>query len=289
MANTRFGVHESVQRSDCSFTDSGWFYKMNMKKGTFAKFYLLEGDSLTGLSNNPVVVPNSDAAFLGKTGSGPKRVIEIYGLTKGITLVGFYAAGSTTPVVTMQIEVVDLSGSRPSFVAFGADTAFAVNAPDIPAGFRYDFGPTKTRIVPGGPPENLFDPVPNGTKHVAINCHGQMSTGSGLTLFIAGNLSRSNCNDVFGKLKAKAAGAVIWVGGCEAGADNDFCKAVVQASGCYLVAPAITLQMVRVPANQIDFFGASMPKFFNVTDGTPMKADDFLQKQRDLNFRIVPG
>jgi hypothetical protein len=288
MANTRFAVHESVQRGDCSFTDSGWFYKMNMKKGTFAKFYLLDGDALTGLSNNPVVVPNSDAAFLGKTGSGPKRVVEIYGLSKGITLIGFSAAGATSPVVTMQIEVVELPGSRPSFVAFGASTAFALNSSEIPVGSRYDFGSTRTRIVSSGPPENLFDPVPNGIEHIAINCHGQMSA-DGITLFIAGNVSRSNCSGVFAKLKGKAAGGVIWIGGCEVGADNDFCKAAVQASGCYVVAPAITLPLVRIPANQIDFFGGSMPKFFNQADGNPMKADDFLQKQKDLDFRIVSG
>ena len=288
MSNTRFAKHESFPTADCEFTDSGWFYKMRMKKTTTAKFYLVDGQGLTAYSNNPVVVPNSDAVFTGKTGQEQKRTVEIYGLSPGITLIGFTAAGSIDPVVTMQVEVVDLPGSRPSFVAFSAKSA-SLNAPDVAAFGRYQLDSAK--LVTGGPPENLFDFVPTGTQHIAICCHGQMNFRGvdGITLFIGGNVTRGNCTDVFKNLKAKCDGGVIWVGGCEAGSDNDFCKKAVLASGCFLVAPMITLPTVHVPRGMVDYFAESKIKFFNRGSGDPMVASDFLLQQKDLQFRIVPG
>jgi hypothetical protein len=289
MENTRFEKHESVPRTDCFFLDSGWFWKMRMKKSTFAKFYLVSGAGLTATSNNPVVVPNSDAVFTGKTGQEVRRTVEIYGLSQGVTLIDFNSGGTNDPVVTMQVEVTELPGHRASFVAFSAKAA-ALNAPDISV--RYQLDSTKT--ITGGPPDNLFDSVPVGTKHIALNCHGQMEAkGSdgqkvpGITLFIAGNVWQGNCSAVFAKLKTKSAGGVVWIGGCEVGSDNEFCKLAVMASGCFLVAPTITLPIVRVPHGMIDYFGESMPKFFNKDDGKPMKPDDFLLKQKDLQFRIV--
>jgi hypothetical protein len=288
LSKTRFARHESFPMADCEFTDSGWFYKMRMKKTTTAKFYLVDGQGLTANSNNPGVVPNSDAVFTGKTGQEQKRTVEIYGLTPGVTLIGFTAAGSNDPVVTMQVEVVDLPGSRPSFVAFSAKSA-ALNAPDVAAFGRYQLDSTK--LVSGGPPESLFDSVPSGTQHIAICCHGQMNFRGvdGITLFIGGNVTRGNCTDVFKSLKVTSDGGVIWIGGCEAGSDNDFCRKAVQASGCFLVAPMITLPTVHVPRGMIDYFAESKIKFFKRGSGDPMNAGEFLLQQKDLQFRIVSG
>jgi hypothetical protein len=146
-------------------------------------------------------------------------------------------------------------------------------------------------LVTGGPPENLFDSVSSGSQHIAICCHGQMNFGrvDGITLFIGGNITRGNCTDVFKTLKARCDGGVIWIGGCEVGSDNDFCKKAVQASGCFLVAPMITLPPIHVPRGMIDYVAESKIKFFDRGTGDPMKANDFLLQQKDLQFRIVSG
>lgn len=264
---------------------------MRVKKGTFAKFYLVDGAGLTAESNNPVVVPNSDSAFRGKTGQEARRTVEIYGLSSGTTLIAFSNVGTNDPVVTMQVEVVELPGHTQSFVKFSAKAA-ALTGPNLHPRYVLDF----TQTITVGPPENLFNSIPGGTKHIVVNCHGQMNAkGSdgqmvdGLTLYIAGNVFRGNCSDVFAKLKGKCSGGVVWAAGCEVASDNEFCRLAVMASGCFLVAPAITLPIVKVPHGMIDYFGESMVKFFNKENGTPMKAGDFLLMQKDLQFNIVSG
>jgi len=86
VANTRFEVDPSYPRNKCSFLDSGWFWKIEITRGTFGKFFLVDGAGLAGFSNNFMVVPNSDAGFIGKDGAQQKRPVELYGLTAGITL-----------------------------------------------------------------------------------------------------------------------------------------------------------------------------------------------------------
>jgi len=285
VANTKFDVHPSYPRNKCSFLDSGWFWKIQITRGTFGKFILVDGAGLIGASNAIVIVPNSDAAFIGKTGSEARRTVEIYGLSPGIALVDFKAPGSNDSVVVMQVEVVDLPNSRMSFVKPAAPGA-ALTGPGLPAGqYQLAFNRTFT----SGPAEALFDGVPNGTMHVVVSTHGQMSATDGITMSIAGGVSRANCSDVFKKLQSKASQGVVWISGCDAGADNTFCKAAALASGFYIVAPAITVPVVRVPAGMIDYFERSMIKFFSKDSGDLMKSADFLVKQKELQFSIVPG
>jgi hypothetical protein len=282
VANTKFERHESFPLADCFFLASGWFWKIRFKKTTFGKFYLVDGAGLTGASNAYLVVPNSDAAFLGKTGQERRRLVQLYGLSPGTCLVDFNAGAPGDPVVTMQVEVDDLPGDRPSFVKPTAKSAGLIG-PNLPSQYQLDF----MQSVTSGPAESLFDGVPVDTKHIVVSSHGQMSAG-GITMSIAGGVSRSNCADVFKKLK-KCAGGVVWISGCDAGSDNEFCKNAAMASGCYIVAPAITVPVVRVPHGMFDYFERSMIKFFSKDKGDLMKAADFLQLQNDLSFHIVPG
>lgn len=284
MANTKFEADPSYPRNKCFFLDSGWFWKIQITRGTFGKFFLVDGAGLIGASNAIIIVPNSDAAFIGKTGSQARRPIEIYGLSPGICMVEFKAPGSNDVVVVMQVEVVDLPGNRMSFVKPASPSA-ALIGPNLPTQYQLGF----TRSVTNGPAEALFDAVPNGTMHVVVSTHGQMSSTDGITMSIAGGVSRSNCAAVFKKLQSKAPQGVVWISGCDAGADNTFCKAAAAASGFYIVAPAITVPVVRVPAGMIDYFERSMPKFFSKDSGDLMKSSDFLLKQKDLQFSIVPG
>lgn len=284
MPNPTFSLHESFPRAKASFLADGSVWKLQVPQGTFAKFRLVNGQGLVAASNNPGVVPNSAAAFSGATGMEPKREIEIFGLSRGVSLIECRQNGAGPSVVTMQIEVVPTAGRHEFRVAFSASAA-ALNAPDVQV--KYDLA--KKTTVTGGPPEKLFDTVPDGTKHVVLNCHGQMAgTPPQLTLFIGGNITQGNVSAVFAPLKAKSSGGVIWIGGCEAGSDNDFCKQAVLASGCFLVAPAITLPTVaHLKPGQIDWFGDSMVKFFDSVTGAPMKQGDFLLKQRALGFALI--
>ena len=281
----KFDVHPDYPRSKCSFLDSGWFYKIQVTRGTFGKFVLVNGAGLIGSSNAIIIVPNSDAAFIGKTGSEARRNIEIYGLAPGIAMVEFRGPGSSDIVMVMQVEVIDLPGSRASFVKPSAPAA-ALVGPDLPANqYHLAFN----RAVTAGPAEALFDPVPNGTMHVVVSTHGQMDGKNGITLSIAGGITRANCAAVFKKLQSKGGQGVVWISGCDAGSDNEFCTAAAKASGFYIVAPGITVPAVRVPVGMIDFFERSMIKYFSKDSGTLMTSAEFLQKQKELQFTIVPG
>lgn len=280
---TRFEVNPNYPRTKCYFTDSGWFWKLDIVRGTFGKFFLVDGPGLIGTSNAVFIVPNSDAGFIGKTGQDARRPIEIYGLTKGICFVEFRAPGSSTVELYMQVEVVELPGDRPSFVKPTAPAA-ALVGPGLPSQYQLSFN----RTVTSGPPESLFDPVPSNTMHVVVSTHGQMSA-DGINISIAGGITRANCSAVFTKLKSKASQGVVWISGCDAGSDNVFCKSAATASGFYVVASSIAVPVIRIPAGMIDYFERSMIKFFDKDKGEPMKAADFLLKQKELQFSIVPG
>ena len=115
-------------------------------------------------------------------------------------------------MVTMQVEVVALPGNKPSFVKFTAKAA-ALIGPNLHNPYQLDF----TQTITGGSPENLFNSVPSGTKHVVLNCHARMNakvdgrTVDGITLFIAGNVGRVNCSERIRKVERK----VRWRGGVD--------------------------------------------------------------------------
>jgi hypothetical protein len=279
----RFELHPSYPSNKCYRTETGWFWKIDIVRGTFGKFFLVDGAGLIGASNAVFIVPNSDAGFIGKTGQEARRTVEIYGLTKGICFTEFRAPGSSDVVVYMQVEVVELPGDRPSFVKPTAPAA-ALVGPGLPSQYQLNVN----RTVSSGPPESLFDPVPSGTMHVVLSTHGQMSA-DGINLSIAGGITRANCSAVFTKLQSKGSQGVVWISGCDAGSDNEFCKSAATASGFYVVASAIAVPVIRIPAGMIDYFERSMIKFFNKDKGELMKGSDFLLKQKELQFSIVPG
>jgi len=108
-----------------------------------------------------------------------------------------------------------------------------------------------------------------------------------LELFIAGGITNANCEDVFRKLRPKSERGVVWLGGCEAGADLDFCKKAAGASRCFIVASSITLPAVKIPAGRIEFFPGNMIKFFNSNGKDLLSKADFMSKAKDLKFHIV--
>jgi len=106
-------------------------------------------------------------------------------------------------------------------------------------------------------------------------------------LSIAGGITNDNCDAVFSKLNSRCAGGVVWLGGCEAGADIGFCNKAAKASGCFIVASSITLPPIKVPAGQIEFFPGNMVKFFNSTGTGVIPKLEFMSKAKDLKFHII--
>jgi len=282
-----FEVDPAYPRSKYDFNGT-WLYRVEVTVGTFGSFYLVDGAGLTGKSNAEWAVPNSPSAFIGQTGQAARRKVEVYALTGGVyPMIEFSATGASQPTVSMQVKTVDLPNAPRRFVRPSAP-AVAVVLDE--RGFREQYHLNSNIVVKTGPPETLFDPVPNGIVHVVLSTHGRMDPNTReLSLSIAGGINRTNCSAVFGKLKQKnSQGGVVWISGCEAGGDIQFCQLASQASGFYIVAAEIVVPFVPLSAGMIDYFERSMIKFFNPkNNGNLMPRSDFLSKQKELQFTFV--
>ena len=282
MSNPRFSPHPDIPRINYQFTSTGWLWKFDLKVDAIGKVILRDAARLRIQSNNIGVVPNSPAVFKGATSTNADRTVEFLGLKNGVAMLEVTDDTRPGVIMALQVEVKPTPNKKLNFVAFDG-TSFALNSKDTPVPYSL----AGKKLIVGGPPESLFDAVPNGTMHVAISCHGQMHPTKGLELGIAGGLTKDNSEAVFGKLRPKCEGGVVWVGGCEAGADNDFCKKAARASGCFIVASGITLPRVKVPAGMIEFFPGNMIKFFNSNGKDLLSKADFMSKAKDLKFHIV--
>jgi hypothetical protein len=292
MSDPRFSPHPDIPRTNYQFTDKGWLWKLDMKVDAIGKVILQDAAGLTIQSRNMIVVPNSPAVFKGATSNEANRMVEFLGLSNGITMLDVTDGTKPDAIISLQVEVKPVPNRKVNFVAFDG-ASVALNSNDTPVPYSLQ----TTKRITGGPPESLFDAVPAGTKHVAISCHGQMHPTAdearrgiqtrGLELFIAGGITNDNCDAVFSKLNSRAAGGVVWLGGCEAGADLGFCNKAAKASGCFIVASSITLPPIKVPPGQIEFFPGNMIKFFNRTGAGLISKLEFMSKAKDLKFHIV--
>lgn len=292
MSDPRFAPHPDIPRVNYQFTESGWLWKLDMKTDAFGKVILQDAAGHMIQSRNPAIVPNSTAVFKGARSADANRTVEFLGLSPGITMLDVTDGIKPDAIISLQVEVKPTPSHKLNLVAFDGSSV-ALNSPDTTVTYSLD----TTKRISSGPPESLFDAVPSGAKHVVISCHGQMHPTAddirqgrqikGLELFIAGNITAGNCEAVFGKLNAKCAGGVVWIAGCEAGADLDFCNKAAKASGCYIVASSITIPKVTVPAGRIELFPGNMIKFFKNDGSGPMPKVDFMSKAKDLKFHII--
>ena len=292
MSNPKFSPHPDIPRSNYQFTETGWLWKLDMKVDAIGKVILRDAAGLTIQSRNMIVVPNSPAVFKGATSTAADRTVEFLGLSNGITMLDVTDGTKPDAIISLQVEVKPVPNRQVNFVAFDAANV-ALNSNDTPVPYSLQ----TTKRITGGPPESLFEAVPAGTKHVAISCHGQMHPTAddvrrglqiqGLELSIAGGITNDNCDAVFSKLNSRCAGGVVWLGGCEAGADIGFCNKAAKASGCFIVASSITLPPIKVPAGQIEFFPGNMVKFFNSTGTGVIPKVEFMSKAKDLKFHII--
>ena len=276
-SKTKFECHSSFPKSSCYYLESGWFWKMDIPRFDFSKLNIIDAAGMYVSSNSPCV-SNRDENLTNRTSSSPDRTIELLGLQTGISMIEVREWNGGKVIMTMQVEVKDLSTGQPTFLQLPENSA-AINAADTPVPYKLH---TTTRITHSDPPK-LFSTVPAGTQHVVISCHGQMKA-DGVHLLIAGGVGRDNADAVFKTLKPLAGGGVIWIGGCTAGADNEFCGIVAKSSGCYVVAPGLTIPAVPARLGMIELWAGQLPKVFDKDKGVPIKHNDFMDLQRTLNF-----
>jgi hypothetical protein len=288
MADTKFAPHPSIPRTQYLFLESGWLWKMNVKVDSVSKIFLKDAAGLKIQSRGIIIVPNSPEVFKGATSADADRTVEFLALSDGITMLDVTDGVKPEPIISLQVEVLPTPNKKTNLVEFTGES-LALNSPDTPVPYTLK----TTKRVSSGPPESLFDTVAKDTKNIAISAHGQMYPTSkepskkGIELFIAGTVTGSNVEAVFGKLKGKCPGGVVWIGGCEVGADLDFCKKAAKASNCYIVASGITLPPVKLAAGRIEFFPKQAIKFFDKDTGDLMKKVDFVSKQASLGFKVI--
>jgi hypothetical protein len=301
VSDPSFAPHPKVLRGNYKFTESGWLWKLDVKVDETGRVILKDAAGLLIQSRGIIQVPNSPAVFKGATSNDADRTVEFLAITDGITMLDVTdpANPGRGVIISLQVEVKKTASGKLNFVAFDGD-AVALNARGTPVPYSLK----TTKQITGGPPESLFDAVPNGVKHVVISAHGQMhptladqrrgiskrffeleiAGGVNIDIGVAGS---GNCTAVFAKLKTKCAGGVIWIGGCEAAAEPDFCTAAAKASGCFVVASAITIPPVTIPAGMIELFPGNMIHFFNSDGNGQLKKAEFMAKAKDLKFHIV--
>jgi hypothetical protein len=281
---TKFERHSSFPQANCYYLESGWFWKMDIPRFDFSKLNLVDAAGMYVSSNAGDFVSNRDDNLTNRRSTSPNRTIELLGLQVGIAMIEVREGGEGGKIVmTMQVEVKDLPTGQATFLQLPRNSA-AINAADTPVPYSLT---TTTRITHSDPLK-LFETVPARTSHVVLSCHGQMKA-TGVKLLIAGGVGRDNAERVFATLKSKMADGVIWIGGCTAGADNEFCGIAARASGCYVVAPGLTIPAIKARPGMIELWSGQLPKVFDKKTGNTMKLHEFMDLQRTLNFSHTAG
>jgi hypothetical protein len=263
-------------------------WRVRLHEGQFGRVALTESSGLTVASNNPGAVPNEDAVFKQTTLAGGTRVIDFYGLSGGSaggTNTAMLEARRADDVVTyMQIQVASIANKR-AFFTLDAPS-MALNASRTPV--RYSMKYTET-ISGGTSPRDVLQKVADKSnlQHLVISCHGQPESAKGPYLEL-GSGFRDEDAALF-EMVYPVVTNVIWFGACSiAGTAEgiDFCSRIARASGCFVVAPAITLPPMKAGLNQIEVFTRSMPHYF-ARDGKPMSPSKFLSLGSKLGFRMT--
>jgi hypothetical protein len=260
------------------YTESHWLWLIRIKQFKYGKVVLVNGENLIASSNNPLVVPNDDLVFKGKTGSERRRIIEFYGLSQGTTMLEIKDVHGNLKFA-LQIQVTPISGKVPSFIALKAPQQ-ALNSHDTPGPYHM----VHTETVKGGEKAaTIVGKIAAGVNHVAISCH---SSKPGV-LEIGENIDASNVK-AFADLRAKTSARVIWIGACSVAGSREgmsLCKEMAQKSGCYVVAPGITAPAIKTPLGRVEFWGPLLPHYFD-PKGNSLNQSQFLMLASELGFTI---
>jgi hypothetical protein len=112
-------------------------------------------------------------------------------------------------------------------------------------------------------------------------------------MFVAGmgssfRLGIHNVVEVFSAVKAKMLpDAVIWLGGCNIGANDEFCRQAAAQSGCTVVAASNVLEAMRVKKGFIDMLDRyAGPKVFYPGKTQAVTPAELCAKQRRHKFEV---
>jgi hypothetical protein len=264
-------------------------WRIRIKERQVGRVALLNGGGLTVRSNNSQVVPNDATVFkTTQLASGPTRIVEFYGLSPGTSMIEAYDGGDVATYIQVQVSALGGPLSMIELDPF----QMALNSWDTPVPYKMKYN----KQVPGNmDPQSIINEVVAKTsmKHLVISCHGEADPQKGPFLAL-GSGFRMEHADLFQQLYPVVT-SVIWIGACAVAGSAEgiqFCKRMAKASGCYVVAPGITIPRSVVGINQVEMFANSMAHYFdpdgNAIGGTGVAAGtEFFKLGQQLGFRLV--
>jgi hypothetical protein len=254
-------------------------------------------------SNNPNVVPPvrvAEGIDLGWNYGSARLNATFYAKSTGFTFLYPFQGDPFVALedTRLQVEVLPRRAPGPGAISLTklSGTTVALNAPDA---ISYEMGTTQTLSSSEMNPASLANLLPADTDHLVIGSHGGfLGTASGpidLCMFVWGvrssiRLSIHNVESVFTAIKLKMAkDAVIWLGGCNIGENNELCQKAATSSGCTLVAATNALSAMKFAKGTVDLVDRyAAPKVF-VAGGkalSPLPINEFCGKQRRHHFDV---
>lgn len=279
-------------------------WKLEVREWAFAEVDVKDvPEGLKPESNNPNASPGcfdkADRAIRWsqtQNADQTRRTVRFYAKAKGFTMIhlfresAFKAEGDS-----LQVEVLDRRASGPDQISLATlgGKSVVVNALDAKA-----YTLSQSTTFQGTTISSIFDSIPSGADHVVISSHGGFLGSVGaereLCMFAAGTKNSSerlgvhNVTELFAKLKGKvSATCVVWLGGCNIGANNEFCQKAADASGCNVIAANNALENKSFPKDKIDLLDRyAGPKLF-VPNGTkPEFVGELCAKQAQHKFTV---
>jgi hypothetical protein len=252
-------------------------------------------------SNNPGVVPPARVAEgidLGWTKGSARLNATFYAKSTGFSFLYPFQGDPSVALedVRFQVEVLPRRAPGPGSISltklFG--TTVALNAPDA---ISYEMGTTRTMSTSETNPASLAGLLPADVNHLVIGSHGGFLGTAGpnteLCMFVWGvrssiRLSIHNVESVFTAIKPKMAdNAVIWLGGCNIGENNELCQKAATSSGCTVVAATNALTATKFAKGTIDLLDRyAAPKVFVANGKAPVVVNEFCGKARRHQFEV---
>lgn len=303
MPTTTWTRHPDFPLTKCVFGKDGGMTKIQLREWSVGRVIakgLARGEGVA--SNLPDVVPGSDA-----TGSGGRIVMAF---REGQAEVFIYARKPGTATVQsfvgdnpgvglagpkLLVEVLERRADKESKLSLAnlMGSTVAISAPDVKS---YEMDKNFT-FKAGGDPEGIFANVPGTTDHVVVCSHGGVPRAGDpadkLCMFVSGMnagarpLDVGNCEAAFGKLQDKmSTRGVIWLGGCNIGANDTFCGMAAKAAKTIVVAPTNGLLTKKNPKKTIDMLDRFAASKVFAADGKLMFIGDLCAIQFYHKFKV---
>lgn len=302
----KFARNSGFPQSKCSFT-GGNLWKIQVREWAFADVDLDLGAVPTAndppdvTSNDPNVVPpvkDVDGVAAVWTVGTAQMTVNFYAKAPGFTYIYPFKGNPFEALegLRLQVEVVTRLAPKQKEISMTKllGTTVALNAPDAAT---YEMDTTKTLPSSESTPESVAGLLSGGVNHLVIGSHGGFLGTAGdtseLCMFAWGvkssiRLSIHNVDAVFTAIKSKMAeNAVIWLGGCNIGANNEFCQKAATKSGCTVIAANNALAAMKVAKGSIDMVDRyAGPKVFQPGGSTPGAMNAFCAKQKRHKFEV---